>query len=175
MQVITEIDGDTAEVHPLDGRDREKLATKLLTAAGDRRREVKTYTGRTGAGFRVPMDIAEAAGLVPTFAEGGIVEPVQDEQPDGVEPEGNSSEIPNSSNDPEIADSSEAGDDSPETAEADEQTAAPAAEQAEPAENSPAVPAEATPAPAKPARKTASRTKAKPAEEKDAAEPGEQA
>ncbi len=103
-----------------------------------------------GRGFRVPLDIAEAAGLVPTFAEGDIVEPVQDEQPDSGEPEGNASEIPNSSNDPENADSSEAGDDSPE-------------------------PAEATPAPAKPARKATSRTKAKPAEEKDAAESGEQA
>lgn len=76
MRVVTEIHGDTAIIHPVTGDERGVLASKLLAAAGDRRREVRTYTGRTGAGFRVPLDIAEAAGLTGP-AEAPAEEPVK--------------------------------------------------------------------------------------------------
>jgi hypothetical protein len=64
MNVITQIDGDYADIRPLNEADREALATKLLDAAGDRRREVRTVTGGSAGEFRVPADIARAAGLL---------------------------------------------------------------------------------------------------------------
>jgi hypothetical protein len=81
MNVITQVDGDFADIRPLNESDRSALASKLLGAAGDRRREVRTVTGRSAGEFRVPLDIARAAGLLdaedadeaPSFAEGGVV------------------------------------------------------------------------------------------------------
>ncbi|MBF6277063.1 hypothetical protein [Nocardia nova] len=64
MNVITQIDGDFADIRPLNEADRGALATKLLDAAGDRRREVRTVTGRSAGEFRVPLDIAREAGLL---------------------------------------------------------------------------------------------------------------
>jgi hypothetical protein len=64
MNVITQVDGDFADIRPLNESDRSALASKLLDAAGDRRREVRTVTGRSAGEFRVPVDIARAAGFL---------------------------------------------------------------------------------------------------------------
>lgn len=80
MRVIVEIVGDTADVHPLNYTDRERVASVLLAAAGDRRREVRTITGRTGAGFAAPVEIVRAAGLIAAEAApepGAAPEPVK--------------------------------------------------------------------------------------------------
>lgn len=82
MRVITEIVGEFADVYAIDRDQRGHLATRLLAAAGpDRRREVRTVTGR-GAAFRVPVGIARAAGL--------IADPAAEPEPEAspaVEPE----------------------------------------------------------------------------------------
>ncbi|NKY48027.1 hypothetical protein [Nocardia cerradoensis] len=89
MKTITEIVGDTATIRVVPPEKHERLAALLIEAAGDRKREVKSIsTG--GRGFRVPLDIAEDAGLVSyeivitddendsgqaetQFAEGGVI------------------------------------------------------------------------------------------------------
>ncbi|WP_280329575.1 hypothetical protein [Nocardia wallacei] len=65
MRTYTEIDGDTATVRAGSAAEHEQLARVLLEAAGpDRKREVRGMsTG--GKGFRVPVDIAKTAGLIP--------------------------------------------------------------------------------------------------------------
>lgn len=77
MRAYTEIDGDTATVRAGSAAEHEQLARVLLEAAGpDRKREVRgTSTG--GKGFRVPLDIAKTAGLIPDAAE------PEDAAPDG--------------------------------------------------------------------------------------------
>ncbi|BCK58399.1 hypothetical protein [Nocardia wallacei] len=70
MRTYTEIDGgDTATVRAGSAAEHEQLARVLLEAAGeDRKREVRGIsTG--GKGFRVPVDIARSAGLIPEEAE----------------------------------------------------------------------------------------------------------
>lgn len=75
MRVITEIAGEFADVYAIDRDQRGHLATRLLAAAGpDRRREVRTVTGR-GAAFRVPVDIARTAGLIADPAPAAEPEP----------------------------------------------------------------------------------------------------
>ncbi|WP_147404075.1 hypothetical protein [Nocardia panacis] len=77
MRVIAEIHGDIAEIHPLEFAAREAVAAKLLAAAaGDRRREVRTATGHNGGGFRVPLEIAQAAGLVLDDDPAAVEEPM---------------------------------------------------------------------------------------------------
>lgn len=67
MQVITQINSGFADITAIDINQHAELASKLLEAAGpDRRREVRTVTGGNRAAYRVPVDIAEAAGLLDT-------------------------------------------------------------------------------------------------------------
>lgn len=90
MRTYTELDGDTATVRAGSAAEHEQLARVLLEAAGeDRKREVRGIsTG--GKGFRVPVDIARNAGLIPEAAEfdaGGVAEGVQLMPKDDTEPE----------------------------------------------------------------------------------------
>ncbi|MGW5514259.1 hypothetical protein [Nocardia africana] len=82
MKTITEIDGDNAIIRVIPPSKHERLAALLLEAAGEeRKREVRSIsTG--GRGFRVPLDIVAAAGLIqngqddtesPGFDAGGVI------------------------------------------------------------------------------------------------------
>lgn len=83
MRAITEITGDTAIVRGLDTRAHERLAGLLLTAAGPERIRDVQITSQGGRGFRVPLDIARAAGLIP--ADPPIEDEVVDEDVEAVE------------------------------------------------------------------------------------------
>jgi hypothetical protein len=169
MKTITEIDGDTATIRVVPPEKHERLAALLIEAAGGRKREVKSIsTG--GRGFRVPLDIAEAAGLVSyeitaddgddgqaetgsQFAEGGVIPSGATAVNDTGSPiavltaEERDQLVPGPAesdtpaSEPEPADATPSADDSP-------------AEETADAEEEPAKPA---------ARKTASRAKTKPA------------
>ena len=61
--IETQVEGDVAYVRALDG-SFGKLAATLLDAAGDDREQVVTVSDRPGLRFRVPLAVAERAGLV---------------------------------------------------------------------------------------------------------------
>lgn len=71
MKAITEIDGDTAVVHPVTAAERGQLAAHLLTAAGPgNARTVRTISVRGGGrAFQVPLAVAYAASLIPIEAD----------------------------------------------------------------------------------------------------------
>lgn len=104
MKAITEVDGDTATVRAFTTHGHERLADLLTKAAGPERvREVRgVSTG--GRGFRVPLDIAQAAGLVPrgdvTFPD---PEDTADQSEDTTQPdqETTSDTTPEPAGDPE--------------------------------------------------------------------------
>lgn len=94
MNVVTEIDGDTATVHPLHASDRPRLAAKLLEAAGPgNARAIRSVSLKGGGrGYTVPVAVAEAAGLIPAetdseFDSGGVADgivPRTLQEPQGV-------------------------------------------------------------------------------------------
>jgi hypothetical protein len=175
MKTITEIDGNTATIRVVPPEKHERLAALLLKAAGeDRKREVRSIsTG--GRGFRVPLDIAEEAGLV----RYNIVIPDRDDDADdggqadsvplfaevGVIPSGTTAV--NDTGSPIAVLTAEERDQLvPGPAESDTPASEPEPADATPsADDSPAEEtADAEEEPAKPAaRKTASRAKTKPA------------
>ncbi|WP_280498547.1 hypothetical protein [Nocardia cyriacigeorgica] len=72
MRVITELVGDLADIYSPEKGQTGRLAARLLDAAGPgRRREVRTVTGGSGPVFRVPVDIARAAGFINEPANAG--------------------------------------------------------------------------------------------------------
>lgn len=138
MKAITEVDGDTATVRAFDTSGHERLAGLLTKAAGPERVQEVRGVSTGGRGFRVPLDIAQAVGLVPVLhSEVTFPEPDTTDQPDQ---ETASDATPESAGDPE-QDASAATD--------SEDTADPTPQDA--------------PA-AKPARKAASRSRTKAAD-----------
>lgn len=73
---ITTVDGEHVDVEIVEPAAHYAVLIALLDAAGDQPRAVATTTHHGRAGFRVPRDLAEKAGLLDPPAE-LVEEPVK--------------------------------------------------------------------------------------------------
>ncbi|WP_067671833.1 hypothetical protein [Nocardia miyunensis] len=170
MKAITEVDGDIATVRAFSTGGHERLAALLIKAAGPERvREVRgVSTG--GRGFRVPVDIAQAAGLVPD-PMGDIAFPEPQGTPSAeLSPNAQAfmetvsqtaQETPQAATQPEQEAASEAA---PESASEPEQDASAATESEDTSEPEPETASEPEAPAAKAPRKSTSRSRAKAAD-----------